>query len=70
MGSKAQRWCSDIVEAKRAQCLYLNEEPDDLIRQYMVSDVAAIQRGIEESWVSMQPELRELKPWTSMQMLK
>ncbi|KAI4880508.1 hypothetical protein NFI96_012350 [Prochilodus magdalenae] len=61
---------SDIVEAKRAQCLYLNEEPDDLIRQYMVSDVAAIQRGIEESWVSMQPELRELKPWTSMQMLK
>ncbi|KAI4882464.1 hypothetical protein NFI96_010899, partial [Prochilodus magdalenae] len=35
-----------------------------------VSDVAAIQRGIEESWVSMQPELRELKPWTSMQMLK
>ncbi|KAI4901817.1 hypothetical protein NFI96_010212 [Prochilodus magdalenae] len=43
---------SDNVEAKRAQCLYLNEEQDDLIRQYMVSDVAAIQRGIEESWLA------------------
>ncbi|XP_037392517.1 uncharacterized protein LOC108416135 [Pygocentrus nattereri] len=43
---------SDNVEVKResvlrALCLYLIEEPDDLIREYMVSDVAAIQQGID-----------------------
>ncbi|XP_030580879.1 uncharacterized protein LOC115777184 [Archocentrus centrarchus] len=45
---------SDNVEMKResvlrALCLYLNEDPDDLIHEYMVSDVAANRQEIEET---------------------